>query len=99
MEVFKDRYSFQRVGRRYILFVKDAFLFVKVATLLVIELGICPFFCGLLIERGVSPLFYSQLGTERLLGDPIWSSLLHWFLGVFFTFNTSMFIQILRTVS
>jgi len=98
MEVFKDRYSFQRVGRRYILFVKDAFLFVKVATLLVIELGICPFFCGLLIERGVSPLFYSQLGTERLLGDPIWSSLLHWFLGVFFTFNTSMFIQILRTI-
>ncbi|GJQ12746.1 hypothetical protein GpartN1_g4537.t1 [Galdieria partita] len=102
VEFFKDHYSFQfqRIVNRYLLFVNDACLFVKVVTLLVIELGICPFFCGLLIERFSSSLFYSQLGSERLsfIVDPFFSSLLHWFLGVFFTFNTSMFIQTLRTI-
>ncbi|GJD11889.1 E3 ubiquitin-protein ligase MARCH6 [Galdieria sulphuraria] len=102
VEVFKDHYSFQfqRVINRYLLFVNDAFLFVKVVALLIIELGICPFFCGLLIERFSSSLFYSQLRPERLsiIGDPFFSSLIHWFLGVFFTFNTSMFIQTLRTI-
>lgn len=86
--------------RQFVAGMKHLMTMVKVAFLLVIELGVFPLMCG----------WWLDVCTIRMLGttiaqrveffsiSPLASSLLHWLVGIVYMLQISIFVSLLRGV-
>ena len=92
--------SIQSLIRQFLAGMKHLMTVVKVAFLLVIELGVFPLMCG----------WWLDVCTIRMLGTtiaqrveffsvaPLASSLIHWLVGIVYMLQISIFVSLLRGV-
>ncbi|CAA6672572.1 unnamed protein product [Spirodela intermedia] len=92
--------AFSSLFRQFLSGMKHLMTMVKVAFLLVIELGIFPLMCG----------WWLDICTIRMLGttmsrrieffsvSPLASSLIHWIVGIIYMLQISIFVSLLRGV-
>ena len=73
---------------------------LKVAFLLVVELGVFPLFFGLWLDLCSLPLFDAGLHTRMRFGlkAPITFTLVHWTLGIVYMFLVSVSVSVLREI-
>lgn len=73
---------------------------LKVAFLLIVELGIFPLFFGLWLDLCSLPLFDAMLQTRMQFGlkAPITFTLIHWTLGIIYMFLVSVSVSVLREI-
>ncbi|KAF8410096.1 hypothetical protein HHK36_002618 [Tetracentron sinense] len=91
---------FPSLARQFLAAMKHLTTMVKVAFLLVIELGVFPLMCG----------WWLDICTIRMLGktipqrveffssSPLASSLVHWIVGIAYMLQISIFVSLLRGV-
>ncbi|CAO2813944.1 unnamed protein product [Amaranthus hypochondriacus] len=73
---------------------------IKVAFLLVIELGVFPLMCGWWLDICTIRMFGKNMGqrVEFFSVSPLASSLVHWVVGIFYMLQISIFVSLLRGV-
>uniref|UniRef100_A0A7S2T0G4 RING-type E3 ubiquitin transferase n=1 Tax=Chloropicon primus TaxID=1764295 RepID=A0A7S2T0G4_9CHLO len=73
---------------------------LKVAFLLIVELGLFPIFFGLWLDLCSLPLFDAMLQTRMQFGlyAPITFTLIHWTLGILYMFLVSVSVSVLREI-
>ncbi|EPS64281.1 hypothetical protein M569_10499, partial [Genlisea aurea] len=73
---------------------------IRVAFLLVIELGVFPLMCGWWLDVCTIRLFGKTLSqrVEFFSVSPLASSLVHWVVGIFYMLQISIFVSLLRGV-
>ena len=73
---------------------------LKVAFLLIVELGVFPLFFGLWLDLCSLPLFDAALQTRMQFGlkAPITFTLIHWSLGIVYMFLVSVSVTVLREI-
>ncbi|CAM6094443.1 unnamed protein product [Calypogeia fissa] len=88
------------VVRQVMAGVKYMATMVKVAFLLVIELGVFPLMCGWWLDictLGMLDVTIAQR-VEFFWASPLTSSLLHWLVGIVYMLQISIFVSLLREV-
>ncbi|KAL2642943.1 hypothetical protein R1flu_010530 [Riccia fluitans] len=88
------------VARQVMAGVKYMATMVKVAFLLIIELGIFPLMCGWWLDictLGMLDVSIAQR-VEFFWSSPLTSSLLHWLVGIVYMLQISIFVSLLREV-
>ncbi|KAF9098672.1 hypothetical protein BGX27_000753 [Mortierella sp. AM989] len=96
----RTRYSY---GHAFTKLVRD-FLgqqgyILKIAFFVAIEMLVFPLFCGLVIGFSTLPLFKGASIATRIAFyklSPVWSLIMHWFVGTAFMFNFSYFVGVCR---
>lgn len=88
------------LARQFVAAMRHLMTMIKVAFLLVIELGVFPLMCG----------WWLDICTIRMLGktipqrveffssSPLASSLIHWIIGIVYMLQISIFVSLLRGV-
>ncbi|KAL8129206.1 hypothetical protein V2J09_018361, partial [Rumex salicifolius] len=73
---------------------------IKVAFLLVIELGVFPLMCGWWLDICTIKMFEKSMAqrVEFFSASPLASSLLHWVVGIVYMIQISIFVSLLRGV-
>lgn len=73
---------------------------IKVAFLLVIELGVFPLMCGWWLDICTIRMFGKSMAqrVEFFSVSPLASSLVHWVVGIFYMLQISIFVSLLRGV-
>ncbi|KAF9205594.1 hypothetical protein BGZ49_003806 [Haplosporangium sp. Z 27] len=72
---------------------------LKIIFFVSIEMVLFPLFCGLVIGFSTLPLFKGASFATRIAFyklSPIWSLIMHWFVGTAFMFNFSYFVGVCR---
>jgi E3 ubiquitin-protein ligase MARCH6 len=73
---------------------------IKVAFLLVIELGVFPLMCGWWLDVCTIRMFGKSMAqrVQFFVISPLASSLVHWVVGIVYMLHISIFVSLLRGV-
>ncbi|XP_019243432.1 PREDICTED: probable E3 ubiquitin ligase SUD1 isoform X2 [Nicotiana attenuata] len=86
--------------RQFVAAMRHLMTMIKVAFLLVIELGVFPLMCGWWLDVCTIRMFGKSI-TQRVeffSVSPLASSLLHWVVGIVYMLQISIFVSLLRGV-
>ncbi|KAL8239494.1 hypothetical protein R6Q59_016061 [Mikania micrantha] len=86
--------------RQFVAAMRHLMTMIKVAFLLVIELGVFPLMCGWWLDVCTIRMFGKSM-TQRVeffSASPLASSLIHWFVGIVYMLQISIFVSLLRGV-
>ncbi|CAH9057800.1 unnamed protein product [Cuscuta europaea] len=86
--------------RQFVAAMRHLMTMIKVAFLLVIELGVFPLMCGWWLDVCTIRMFGKSI-TQRVeffSGSPLASSLIHWVVGIIYMLQISIFVSLLRGV-
>lgn len=86
--------------RQFVAAMRHLMTMVKVAFLLVIELGVFPLLCGWWLDFCTVKMFGKSM-VERVYffsGSPLVSSLIHWVVGIVYMLQISIFVCLRRGV-
>lgn len=86
--------------KQFLAAMRHLMTMIKVAFLLVIELGVFPLMCGWWLDYCTLRLFGKSLTqrTQFLSASPLASSLIHWVVGIVYMLQISIFVSLLRGV-
>lgn len=86
--------------RQFLVGMKHLITMVKVAFLLVIELGVFPLMCGWWLDVCTIRMFGKSMSQriEFFSVAPLASSLVHWVVGIVYMLQISIFVSLLRGV-
>lgn len=86
--------------RQFISAMRHLMTMVKVAFLLVIELGVFPMMCGWWLDVCTIRMFGKSFAqrVEFFSVSPLASSLVHWVIGIVYMLQISIFVSLLRGV-
>ncbi|KAF5789975.1 putative transcription factor C2H2 family [Helianthus annuus] len=86
--------------RQFVAAMRHLMTMIKVAFLLVIELGVFPLMCGWWLDVCTIRMFGKSM-TQRVeffSASPLASSLIHWVVGIVYMLQISIFVSLLRGV-
>uniref|UniRef100_A0A0D6QUN6 RING-type E3 ubiquitin transferase n=1 Tax=Araucaria cunninghamii TaxID=56994 RepID=A0A0D6QUN6_ARACU len=88
------------LARQFLAGVKYFFTMVKVAFLLLVEIGIFPLLCGWWLDVCTISMLGTSLSQRVTFfwASPITSSLIHWLVGIVYMLQISIFVSLLREV-
>ncbi|XP_057963667.1 probable E3 ubiquitin ligase SUD1 isoform X2 [Malania oleifera] len=86
--------------RQFLAAMRHLMTMIKVAFLLVIELGVFPLMCGWWLDICTIRMFGKSIGqrVEFFSVSPLASSLVHWVVGIVYMLQISIFVSLLRGV-
>ncbi|XP_010531564.1 PREDICTED: probable E3 ubiquitin ligase SUD1 [Tarenaya hassleriana] len=86
--------------RQFLAAMKHLMTMIKVAFLLVIELGVFPLMCGWWLDVCTVRMFGKTMPhrVQFLSVSPLASSLVHWVVGIMYMLQISIFVSLLRGV-
>ncbi|XP_021714472.1 probable E3 ubiquitin ligase SUD1 [Chenopodium quinoa] len=86
--------------RQFFAGMRHLMTMIKVAFLLVIELGVFPLMCGWWLDICTIRMFGKSMAqrVEFFSVSPLASSLVHWVVGIFYMLQISIFVSLLRGV-
>ncbi|KAE9613615.1 hypothetical protein Lal_00016144 [Lupinus albus] len=86
--------------RQFLASVRHLMIMVKVAFLLVIELGVFPLMCGWWLDVCTIQMFGKTMvhRVQFFSASPLASSLIHWVVGIVYMLQISIFVSLLRGV-
>uniref|UniRef100_A0A7N0SZX6 RING-type E3 ubiquitin transferase n=1 Tax=Kalanchoe fedtschenkoi TaxID=63787 RepID=A0A7N0SZX6_KALFE len=86
--------------RQFVAAMRHLMTMVKVAFLLVIELGVFPLMCGWWLDVCTIRMFGKSMyqRVQFLSSSPLASSLIHWVVGIVYMLQISIFVSLLRGV-
>nr|GEY25083.1 probable E3 ubiquitin ligase SUD1 isoform X2 [Tanacetum cinerariifolium] len=86
--------------RQFVAAMRHLMTMIKVAFLLVIELGVFPLMCGWWLDFCTIRMFGKSMGqrVEFFSVSPLASSLIHWVVGIVYMLQISIFVSLLRGV-
>ncbi|KAF9623070.1 hypothetical protein IFM89_036206 [Coptis chinensis] len=86
--------------RQFVAAMRHLLTMVKVAFLLVIELGVFPLMCGWWLDICTIRMFGKTVSqrVEFFSVSPLASSLIHWIIGIVYMLQISIFVSLLRGV-
>lgn len=86
--------------RQFVAAMRHLMTMIKVAFLLVIELGVFPLMCGWWLDFCTIRMFGKSMGqrVEFFSASPLASSLIHWVVGIVYMLQISIFVSLLRGV-
>jgi len=86
--------------RQFFAAMRHLLTMVKVAFLLVIELGVFPLMCGWWLDVCTIRMFGKSMAqrAEFFSVSPLASSFVHWLVGIFYMLQISIFVSLLRGV-
>lgn len=86
--------------RQFLAAMKHLMTMIKVAFLLVIELGVFPLMCGWWLDVCTVRMFGKTMShrVQFLSISPLASSLVHWVVGIMYMLQISIFVSLLRGV-
>ncbi|KAH9623036.1 hypothetical protein KSS87_000254 [Heliosperma pusillum] len=88
------------LSRQFFACMRHLMTMIKVAFLLVIELGVFPLMCGWWLDFCTIRMFGKSMAqrVEFFSVSPLASSLVHWVVGIFYMLQISIFVSLLRGV-
>lgn len=86
--------------RQFVAAMRHLMTMVKVAFLLVIELGVFPLMCGWWLDLCTIRMFGKSMHqrAQFFSASPLASSLIHWVVGIIYMLQISIFVSLLRGV-
>ncbi|CAM8930899.1 unnamed protein product [Rhodiola kirilowii] len=86
--------------RQFVAAMRHIMTMVKVAFLLVIELGVFPLMCGWWLDVCTIRMFGKSMSqrVQFFSASPLASSLVHWVVGIVYMLQISIFVSLLRGV-
>ncbi|CAL1410132.1 unnamed protein product [Linum trigynum] len=86
--------------RQFLAAMKHLMTMIKVAFLLVIELGVFPLMCGWWLDICTLRMFGKSMSDriQFFSASPLASSLVHWVVGIVYMLQISIFVSLLRGV-
>ncbi|KAL3843909.1 hypothetical protein ACJIZ3_001312 [Penstemon smallii] len=86
--------------RQFVAAMRHLMTMIKVAFLLVIELGVFPLMCGWWLDVCTIRMFGKSISqrVEFFSASPLASSLVHWVVGIVYMLQISIFVSLLRGV-
>ncbi|GMH02871.1 hypothetical protein Nepgr_004710 [Nepenthes gracilis] len=86
--------------RQFLAAMRHLMTMIKVAFLLVIELGVFPLMCGWWLDVCTIRMFGKSMAqrVEFFSVSPLQSSLVHWVVGIVYMLQISIFVSLLRGV-
>ncbi|XP_044489290.1 probable E3 ubiquitin ligase SUD1 [Mangifera indica] len=86
--------------RQFLAAMKHLMTMIKVAFLLVIELGVFPLMCGWWLDVCTIRMFGKTMSqrVQFFSVSPLASSLVHWVVGIVYMLQISIFVSLLRVV-
>ncbi|KAJ7946073.1 E3 ubiquitin-protein ligase MARCH6 [Quillaja saponaria] len=86
--------------RQFLAAMRHLMTMVKVAFLLVIELGVFPLMCGWWLDVCTIRMFGKTMAhrVQFFSASPLASSLVHWVVGIIYMLQISIFVSLLRGV-
>uniref|UniRef100_A0A175YF66 RING-type E3 ubiquitin transferase n=1 Tax=Daucus carota subsp. sativus TaxID=79200 RepID=A0A175YF66_DAUCS len=86
--------------RQFLAAMRHLLTMIKVAFLLVIELGVFPLMCGWWLDVCTVRMFGKSIAerVDFFSVSPLGSSLIHWIVGIFYMLQISVFVSLLRGV-
>lgn len=86
--------------RQFVAAMRHLMTMVKVAFLLVIELGVFPLMCGWWLDICTIRMFGKSIAqrVDFFSASPLASSLIHWVVGIVYMLQISIFVSLLRGV-
>lgn len=86
--------------RQFVAAMRHLMTMIKVAFLLVIELGVFPLMCGWWLDVCTIRMFGKSIAqrVEFFSVSPLASSLVHWVVGIVYMLQISIFVSLLRGV-
>ncbi|KAL8143754.1 hypothetical protein V2J09_016786 [Rumex salicifolius] len=86
--------------RQFLAAMRHLMTMIKVAFLLVIELGVFPLMCGWWLDVCTIKMFGKSMAqrVEFFTVSPLASSLIHWVVGIVYMLQISIFVSLLRGV-
>ncbi|KAF5814057.1 putative transcription factor C2H2 family [Helianthus annuus] len=86
--------------RQFVAAMRHLMTMIKVAFLLVIELGVFPLMCGWWLDFCTIRMFGKSMShrVEFFSSSPLASSLIHWAVGIVYMLQISIFVSLLRGV-
>ncbi|XP_041014110.1 probable E3 ubiquitin ligase SUD1 isoform X1 [Juglans microcarpa x Juglans regia] len=86
--------------RQFLAAMRHLMTMIKVAFLLVIELGVFPLMCGWWLDVCTIRMFGKSMSqrVQFLSASPLASSLVHWVVGIVYMLQISIFVSLLRGV-
>ncbi|KAK1430314.1 hypothetical protein QVD17_12963 [Tagetes erecta] len=86
--------------RQFVAAMRHLMTMIKVAFLLVIELGVFPLMCGWWLDFCTIRMFGKSMSqrVEFFSSSPLASSLIHWVVGIVYMLQISVFVSLLRGV-
>ncbi|XP_019423520.1 PREDICTED: probable E3 ubiquitin ligase SUD1 [Lupinus angustifolius] len=86
--------------RQFLAAMRHLMTMVKVAFLLVIELGVFPLMCGWWLDVCTIQMFGKTMAhrVQFFSASPLASSLIHWVVGIVYMLQISIFVSLLRGV-
>ncbi|XP_071726199.1 probable E3 ubiquitin ligase SUD1 [Rutidosis leptorrhynchoides] len=86
--------------RQFLAAMRHLLTMIKVAFLLVIELGVFPLMCGWWLDVCTIRMFGKSIGqrVDFFSVSPLASSLIHWVVGIVYMLQISIFVSLLRGV-
>ncbi|KAI3702417.1 hypothetical protein L6452_28155 [Arctium lappa] len=86
--------------RQFVAAMRHLMTMIKVAFLLVIELGVFPLMCGWWLDVCTIRMFGKSISqrVEFFSASPLASSLIHWVVGIVYMLQISIFVSLLRGV-
>ncbi|KAL7601789.1 hypothetical protein Lser_V15G24647 [Lactuca serriola] len=86
--------------KQFVTAVKHLMTMIKVAFLLVVELGVFPLMCGWWLDFCTLKMFGKSIGqrVDFFSVSPLASSLIHWAVGIVYMLQISIFVSLLRGV-
>lgn len=87
--------------RQFLAAMKHLMTMVKVAFLLIIELGVFPLMCGWWLDVCTIQMFGKTMvhRVQFFSASPLASSLVHWVVGIVYMLQISIFVSLLRGVT
>lgn len=86
--------------RQFLAAMRHLMTMIKVAFLLVIELGVFPLMCGWWLDVCTIRMFGKSMAqrVQFFSASPLASSLVHWVVGIVYMLQISIFVSLLRGV-
>lgn len=86
--------------RQFVAAMRHLMTMIKVAFLLVIELGVFPLMCGWWLDICTIRMFGKSISqrVDFFSHSPLGSSLIHWVVGIVYMLQISIFVSLLRGV-
>lgn len=86
--------------RQFLAAMRHLMTMIKVAFLLVIELGVFPLMCGWWLDVCTIRMFGKSIGqrVDFFSVSPLASSMIHWVVGIVYMLQISIFVSLLRGV-